>query len=96
MASVDGISAITVNGHAAEVHTLSLKELRRSIAIARDEVGGDLLLVAGIHTRSTRDASRLATMAAEAGADASLECPSDVLTMGGQQRADCARAPSAP
>ena len=92
LADVDGITAITVNGHAAEVHALSFEEQRRGIEIARDEIGKELPLVAGIHTGNTREASRLATMAKESGADALLVFPSDVLTMGGQQRPECAHA----
>lgn len=92
LASVENISAITVNGHAAEVHALSFEEQQRGIEIARDEVGGELPLVAGIHTGNTREAARLASMATEAGADALLVFPSEVLTLGGQQRPECARA----
>lgn len=92
LAGVEGITAITVNGHAAEVHALSVEEQRRGIEVARDEVGGGLPLVAGIHTGNTREASCLATMAEAAGADALLVFPSNVLTMGGQQRPACARA----
>ena len=92
LASVEGITAITVNGHAAEVHALSFEEQRRGIEIARDEVGGELPLVAGIHTGNSREACRLASMAAASGAGALLVFPSDVLAMGGQQRPECARA----
>ena len=72
LAGVEGITAITVNGHAAEVHALSFEEQQRGIEIAHDEVGGELPLVNGIHTGNIREASRLATMATEAGADALL------------------------
>ena len=92
LAGVEGITAITVNGHAAEVHALNFDEQQRGVEIARDEVGGELPLVAGIHTGNTREASRLATMATEAGADALLVFPSDVLAMGGQQKTECAHA----
>jgi 4-hydroxy-tetrahydrodipicolinate synthase len=92
LASIEGITAITVNGHAAEVHALSFEEQRRGIEIARDEVGGELPLVAGIHTGNTRESCRLANMAAAAGADALLVFPSEVLAMGGQQRSGCASA----
>lgn len=92
LAGTNGISAITVNGHAAEVHALSFEEQRRAIEIARDEIVDRIPLVAGIHTGNTREASRLAAMAAAAGADALLVFPSDVLVMGGQQRPECARA----
>lgn len=92
LAGVEGITAITVNGHAAEVHALSFDEQRRGIEIARDEVTDKLPLVAGIHTGDTQEACRLATMAAAAGADALLVFPSDVLAMGGQLRPEGARA----
>ena len=39
LALVDGISAITINGHAAEVHALTLSEQERSLELAQDEVG---------------------------------------------------------
>lgn len=92
LASVEGITAITVNGHAAEVHALSFEEQQRSIEIARDEIAGKVPLIAGIHTGNTREAARLATMATGAGADALLVFPSDVLSMGGQLRPECAKA----
>ena len=31
IASVDGISAITINGHAAEVHALTIEEQYRAV-----------------------------------------------------------------
>ncbi len=92
LAAVEGISAITVNGHAAEVHALSFAEQERGLEIARDELGGEIPLVAGIHTGNTSEANRLAIMATTAGADALLVFPSDVLTLGGQQRPECAAA----
>jgi 4-hydroxy-tetrahydrodipicolinate synthase len=92
LAAVEGISAITVNGHAAEVHALSFEEQQRGIEVARNELGGAIPLVAGIHTGNTREARSLATMAAAAGADALLVFPSDVLTLGGQKRPGCAAA----
>lgn len=92
LASVDDVTAITVNGHAAEVHALSFEEQQRSIEIARDEVGPNVPLVAGVYSSNTREASRLAVMATEAGANALLVFPSEVLTLGGQQRPECAHA----
>ncbi len=92
LAEVAGVSAITVNGHAAEVHALSFDEQRRGIEIARDELGEDLPLVAGISTSNTRQAAQLAKMASQAGADSLLVFPSDVLALGGQQRPESARA----
>ncbi|WDQ17642.1 dihydrodipicolinate synthase family protein [Rhodopirellula sp. P2] len=92
LAGVEGITAITVNGHAAEVHALSFAEQQRGIEIAHDELAGKLPLVAGIHTGNTREAASLAKMASAAGAAALLVFPSEVLTLGGQQKPECARA----
>jgi len=92
LSSVDGISAITVNGHAAEVHALSLEEQRRCIDIAKDEVGDRVPVVAGICSGDSAEAARLATMAGEAGADGLLLFPSEVLGLGGHLRPESARA----
>jgi len=70
---------------------LSFEEQRLAIEIARDEIAGKVPLVAGIFSGDMAKASRLARMAALAGADALLVFPSSVLTMGGQQRPVCAR-----
>ena len=92
LAGVAGIAAITVNGHAAEVHALSFDEQQKAIEIALEEVGDRLPLAAGVHTPNTRDASRVAGMAARAGASALLVFPLDVLALGGQQRPESAFA----
>lgn len=92
LAAVAGISAITVNGHAAEVHALSLKEQQRALAIAVDEVGDRVPLIAGVYTANTRQARTIAAMAAKEGAAALLVFPSEVLWLGGQMRPEMAHA----
>lgn len=92
LAGVAGISAITVNGHAAEVHALSINEQQRALEIARDEVGQSLPLVVGVYSSNCGEAARIARMAAECGADGLLVFPSDVLVLGGQQRPKMALA----
>lgn len=90
LAAVDGISALTVNGHASEVHALSFDEQQRSLEIAVDEVGSKLPVVAGISTTNARKASRLAAMATDCGASALLVFPSEALSLGGQLRSSMA------
>ena len=90
LSSVDGISAITVNGHAAEVHSLSMDEQQRALEIARDEVGESLPLVAGVYTSNCREAAQISRMATKCGADGLLVFPSDALVLGGQQRPEMA------
>jgi 4-hydroxy-tetrahydrodipicolinate synthase len=92
LAAVEGISAITVNGHAVEVHALEFGEQRRCIEIARDELGDTMPIVAGIFTGDSREAGRLSRMATESGADCLLVFPSEVLGLGGHLRPESARA----
>lgn len=92
LAGVEGVTAITVNGHAAEAHALTFDEQRRSLEIAVDEVSEAMPLVAGISTVNCREAARLARMATECGASALLVFPSEVLSLGGQLRPEMALA----
>jgi len=92
LASVSGISAITVNGHASEVHALSLEEQRRVLQITRDELQGSLPIIAGIYTASSLEAARLASMAEKEGASALLIFPPDSIALGGQLRPAIAHA----
>jgi 4-hydroxy-tetrahydrodipicolinate synthase len=57
LAAVDGIAAITVNGHAAEVHALSFEEQQQALEAARDELGASMRLVAGISSANCREAA---------------------------------------
>lgn len=92
LADVSGISAITVNGHAAEVHALTFDEQQRALAIAVEEVGIRVPLITSVHTSNQANARRIAKMAAAEGASALLVFPSEVLSLGGQQRPEMAHA----
>ncbi len=92
LASTAGVTAITVNGHAAEVHALDFDEQQRAVAIARDELGDALPLIVGVYTSNPRQGERIARMAERFGADALLVFPSEVLSLGGQQKPEAARA----
>ena len=92
LALVDGISAITINGHAAEVHALTLSEQERSLELAQDEVGGQVPLVVGISTPSSMIAAKLAIMATRGGASALLIFPPESMSLGGQRRPEMAIA----
>src|SRR5580700_8823858 len=48
VASVEGLSAITVNAHSTEVGSCTFEEQRRVMAIAAEEVGDRLPIVHGI------------------------------------------------
>ena len=82
IASVAGISAITINAHASEVASCSFDEQQRVLAIAQDEIGERLPIVNGIYSEGPFEAARLAKMADAGGASALLVFPTGVYTFG--------------
>ena len=92
VAQVAGLSAITVNGHASEVHACTIEEQRRILAFSLAEVGDRLPLVNGIYADGSLEAARQARMAAAEGAAALLVLPPQSMTMGGQLRPEMALA----
>ena len=86
LAGVPGVTGLTVNGHAAEVSSLDREERRRALAIAADEVGDRLPLIAGIYTDSTLEAVALARDARAEGARGLLLFPPTLFTWGAQLR----------
>ena len=89
-AKVDGVAALTVNGHASEVHACSLEEQERALAFSLDEVGDLVPLVCGIYAESSLVARQIAAMAERNGASALLVFPAQPLSIGGQQRPELA------
>jgi 4-hydroxy-tetrahydrodipicolinate synthase len=86
LVAIDGVTGVVLNGHAAEVHALSVDEQRAAMATAADEVGGVTPLTCGIYAESTRLAAILARAAATDGADALLVFPPNSLMFGGAGR----------
>ena len=91
LAGVEGIAALTVNGHAAEVHALSLDEQRRVLQITRDELDEALPIVTGVYAAGSQEAARIARLADQDGADALLVFPPASLALGGHLRPEMAR-----
>lgn len=89
-ALVDGVSAVTVNGHASEVHACSFDEQRRILAMSLEEVGDRVPLISGVYADGSLEAARLAAMADEEGASALLVFPPNSMSMGGQLRPEMA------
>lgn len=88
-----GISALTVNGHASEVHACAFDEQERLLAIACEELGDRLPLISGVYADGSHEAARLARMADRNGASALLVLPPHTLGMGcGQRRPEMALA----
>jgi 4-hydroxy-tetrahydrodipicolinate synthase len=81
VASVAGVSAITVNAHASEVASCTFDEQRRVLEISKEELG-DLPIVNGIYADGSLEAARLAKMAEQGGASALLIFPSAIYNFG--------------
>ena len=92
VAAVAGLNAITVNGHASEVHACSFEEQRRILEFSLDEVGDRLPLINGVYADGSLLAARIAKMAEQAGAAALLVFPPNSMSMGGQLRPEMALA----
>jgi 4-hydroxy-tetrahydrodipicolinate synthase len=92
VAGTRGISAITVNGHASEVHACNFEEQRRILALSAAAVGDRLPLVNGVYADGSLEAARIARMAEEEGASALLVFPPNSMAAGGQLRPEMALA----
>jgi 4-hydroxy-tetrahydrodipicolinate synthase len=84
LADVPGVTGIVCNGHAAEVSSLTREERRRALALALDEVGAKVPLIAGVYTDSTLEAVELARDARDEGARGLLVFPPTLFMWGVQ------------
>lgn len=92
VARTPGLSAITVNGHASEVHACAFDEQARILDLTLEEIGDRLPVVSGVWADGSHQAARIARMAEQRGASALLIFPSQVFSMGGQLRPEMAIA----
>lgn len=92
VAATPGLSAITVNGHASEVHACTFEEQQCILDITLEEIGGRLPVISGVWADGSANAARIARMAADRGASALLVFPSQVFSMAGQMRPEMAVA----
>jgi 4-hydroxy-tetrahydrodipicolinate synthase len=90
VAAVEGLSAITVNGHASEVHACSFDEQRRVVQMTMDEIGDRIPIIGGVYADGSHQAARIARMSEEEGAAALLVVPPNSTIMGGQLRPEMA------
>jgi 4-hydroxy-tetrahydrodipicolinate synthase len=90
VAATPGLSAITVNGHASEVHACSFDEQQRILDLTLAEIGDRLPVISGVWADGSAAAARIARMAESRGASALLVFPSQVFSMGGQARPEMA------
>jgi len=80
--TTEGITAITINGHASEVHACTFDEQQRLLDIAADEIGDTVPLIGGVYADGSLEAARLAKMHERGGASALLCFPPQSLGMG--------------
>jgi 4-hydroxy-tetrahydrodipicolinate synthase len=92
LAGTRGVTGIVCNGHAAEVASLTREERRRALAIAVDEVGGRVPLVAGVYADGSLEAADLARDAKAEGARGLLVFPPSLFMWGVQVHPDMAWA----
>jgi 4-hydroxy-tetrahydrodipicolinate synthase len=88
--AVEGITAITVNGHSSEVHACTLDEQRAVLDLALAEVGGRFPIITGVYADGSLEAARIARIAEADGAACLLVFPPQSMTMGGQLRPEMA------
>lgn len=87
IAAVDGVDAIAINGHAAEVHALTIEEQYRAVAVTVEELAGQgVATLVGIYSNSSLEAGRLAARAQAEGAQGLLVFPPDFMALGGHLR----------
>jgi 4-hydroxy-tetrahydrodipicolinate synthase len=82
VASVRGLSAITVNAHSTEVASCTSDEQRRIMEIAGEEVGGALPIIHGVWADGSLEAARIARQAQAGGASALLVFPPAPFALG--------------
>ena len=82
VATVSGITAITINAHSTEVGSCTSDEQRTVMDSAADAIGDRLPLVNGIYAEGSIEAARLARQATQGGASALLVFPPGPFTLG--------------
>jgi len=88
LADTPGVTGIVANGHAGEVSSLSREERIRALAIALDEIAGQVPVVAGVYADGTQEAIALARDARAAGAAGLLVFPPTIFMWGAQLKPD--------
>src|SRR6186997_509627 len=82
VASVEGLSAITVNAHSTEVASCTSDEQRLVMQAAAEAIGDRLPIIHGVYAEGSLDAARIARSAAEGGASALLIFPPGPFSLG--------------
>ena len=62
-ALIPGVTAVTVNGHASEVHACSFEEQQQILAASMAEVGDEVPVISGVYADGSLEAARIAAEA---------------------------------
>jgi 4-hydroxy-tetrahydrodipicolinate synthase len=92
VADTEGLAAITINGHASEIHACSFEEQERILQFSLEEIGDDVPVINGVYADGTAEAARIARMSDRGGASALLVFPPNSMAMGGSLRPEMALA----
>lgn len=90
VADTKDLAAVTVNGHASEVHACTFDEQQRILDISLEEVGDSTPIINGVYADGTAEAVRIARMSEQHGASALLVFPPNSMAMGGSLRPEMA------
>ena len=82
VASVEGLSALTVNAHSTEVASCTTDEQRKVMEIAADTIGDRLPIIHGVWADGSIEAAAIARRATACGASALLVFPPAPFTLG--------------
>ena len=80
--AVEGISAITVNAHASEIHACTFEEQRRMLDVTLNTIGDKLPVINGVYADGSIEAARIARMSEDAGASCLLVFPPHSIGIG--------------
>jgi 4-hydroxy-tetrahydrodipicolinate synthase len=86
LVALDGLTALTINAHASEVHALTFDEQKRVLEITLDEIGDVLPIICGVYADGSQKAAALARQAEAAGAKCLLIFPTNVFFFGAVHR----------
>ena len=88
LAGQPGVRGIVANGQAGEVSSLLRDERKRSLAMAVEEIGGRLPVIAGVYSDGTAEAVELAREAKAEGAAGVLVFPPTIFMWGALNKTD--------
>ena len=90
VAGVDGVTAVTVNGHASEVSSCTFDEQKALLILSAETLENRLPIINGVFTDSTLEAQKIAKTSEREGASALLVFPPSLFSKGVQLKGEVA------